>query len=284
MHVETKEQHILDWLSSEDYSQKHGDIRARRLPGTGKWLLGCKKFQAWLDGANTVLWCTGSPGVGKSVLTYSSMPHLLKLRVLTYYRSLVIDHIYDKRPSYTQGLAYFYFDFADQVSQTPTRLVESLLRQLASQTRAFPQSLLDFYQRFKEARAHCPTSELRLILKEVCEYFTKCFIVIDALDECQQMHRKEVLHTLDYLNMDNVRLFATNRPHSYDVTQHFKHIEHIEVAAHEADIQSYCLRMIDDNDGTRDLMDNKLKVEVADTISKNAQGMYAKIHSLMPWP
>lgn len=68
--AEAKEQRILDWLSPTQYSQRHNDVRARRLPGTGQWLLDCEKFQAWLESKTPIFWCIGGPGVGKSVLTY----------------------------------------------------------------------------------------------------------------------------------------------------------------------------------------------------------------------
>ena len=206
------------------------------------------------------------------------------LLVLTWGRSLVIDHIYDKRPPYAQGLAYFYFEFIDQDSQTPTNLVGSLLRQIASQTASFSQPLLHFYQRFKEDEAHGSTAELLLILKEVCTRFEKCFVIIDALDECNKTYRKEFLHIVNDLNTETIQLFVTSRPHSHDIKQHFKNIEHIEVAASEADIRSYCVQMIEDNDATLELMDEELKVEVTNSISKNAQGMYALFRDLLFQP
>lgn len=150
----------------------------------------------------------------------------------------------------------------------------SLLRQLASQTASFSQSLLHFYQRFREDDAHGSTVELLLILKEVCRSFEKCFVVIDALDECQKGYRRDFLHIVNVLNMETVQLFVTTRPHSHDIRQHFKDIVNIEVAASEFDIRSYCLQMIESNDVTHELMDDTLKVEVTDSISKNAQGMY----------
>ena len=67
---ETERQNILNWLSSTSYSQKHYDVRAKRLEGTGQWLLDCDVFNSWLDRSNPVLCCTGGPGVGKSVLAY----------------------------------------------------------------------------------------------------------------------------------------------------------------------------------------------------------------------
>ena len=67
--AEAKETKILDWLSSVEYSLKHRAIYDRRLPGTGQWLLDCGRFGRWLEHGNPVLWCTGGPGVGKTVLT-----------------------------------------------------------------------------------------------------------------------------------------------------------------------------------------------------------------------
>ena len=70
MHAEAKETQILDWLSSPEHSSKHRAICDRRLPGTGQWLLDCERVGHWLEHATPVLWCSGGPGVGKSVLAY----------------------------------------------------------------------------------------------------------------------------------------------------------------------------------------------------------------------
>ncbi len=197
--------------------------------------------------------------------------------MLTTVRSLIVDHIYQYPLSSTQGLAYFYFDFVDQHIQTPTKLVGSLLRQLASQAVSFPQPLVHFHQRFKEDEAHGSTFELLLILKGVCKRFEKCFIIIDALDECKKVYRGEMLRILTDLRLAPVQMFVTSRPHPHDIKHHFKDIEQIKVAASEADIRTYCLSKIDASDDTRELMDDKIRVEIADKISQNASGMYATI-------
>lgn len=64
------ENRLYDWLSSYPYSQKHHDVRASRISGTGQWLLNHAKFHAWLedDAQLAVLFLFGDPGVGKSVL------------------------------------------------------------------------------------------------------------------------------------------------------------------------------------------------------------------------
>lgn len=61
---------ILDWLSPLEYCNKQRDIASKRHEGTGKWFLVSEKFTAWLNGsADSVLWCPGEPGAGKTVVT-----------------------------------------------------------------------------------------------------------------------------------------------------------------------------------------------------------------------
>lgn len=161
--------------------------------------------------------------------------------------------------------------------QTPAYFVGSIVRQLVVQAPFFPAPLLHFYQRFKEDEAHGSTSELLLVLRDICGAFSRCYIVVDALDECQKSHRREILQTLNDLNTGTNHIFVTSRPHSHDIKQHFKGAEQINVQATLADIRTYCLRMIDDNESTRELVDGDLKEDVPDSISKNAQGMYATL-------
>ena len=194
-------------------------------------------------------------------------------------RSLVIDHISDVSISSNEGLAYFYFDFSEQNVQTPATFVGSIVRQLVVQRPAFPPSLVHFYRRFKEDEAHGSTSELVLILRDICATFDKCYFVIDALDECHKAYRPEILHIVDDLCKDKNRLFVTSRPHSHDIKIQFQGTEQIHVEASEADIRTYCLQLLDGNESTHDLVEGNLRDEVADSISRNAHGMYVAIPS-----
>lgn len=74
--------------------------------------------------------------------------------------------------------------------------------------------------------------------------------------------------------MGSVQLFVTSRPHSHDIKQHFQGTAQIKVEASGADIRTYCLRMMDGNESTCELVEESLRNDVAETISRNAQGMY----------
>ena len=173
------------------------------------------------------------------------------------------------------ALAYFYFDYREQDGQTPNAFVACLLRQIALQKVDFPQSLLDFYEHYRNERAQAATDDLFATFRQVYTSFEKCYIVIDALDECRSsIYRKEILKILSGLDLEIVRLFVTSRPHVHDIRQNFLHAQQIEIEASEQDVKSYCHRMIEDNQSTLDLIDNSLKEEVANAVAKNAQGMY----------
>ena len=192
--------------------------------------------------------------------------------------SIVIDQILSEKALGTSGdaaLAYFYFDYREQDGQTPNAFVAGLLRQVAVQTRDFPQSLLDFYEHFKHDRAQAATVDLFAIFRQVYASFEKCYIIIDALDECRSsIYRQEILEVVSGLDLEIVRLFVTSRPHVHDIKQSFLHAHQIEVEASEQDIKNYCHRMIEDSQSTLDLIDDSLKEEVANAVAENAQGMY----------
>ena len=65
---------ILAWLSPLEPRIRHDDIRARRVEHVGDWLLRTAGYRNWFDGIpsgesdNSVLFCYGDPGVGKTYI------------------------------------------------------------------------------------------------------------------------------------------------------------------------------------------------------------------------
>ena len=51
---------IIRWLSPLQFRQRQRDIFARRVEGTGEWLLDSEEYKAWQSGSTAgVLWCPG---------------------------------------------------------------------------------------------------------------------------------------------------------------------------------------------------------------------------------
>ena len=65
---------LLTWLSPLEPKFRHQDIQDRRVEGVGEWLLQTKEFTSWQAGGGgresdeTVLFCYGDPGVGKTYI------------------------------------------------------------------------------------------------------------------------------------------------------------------------------------------------------------------------
>ena len=198
----------------------------------------------------------------------------MRARWLTHQRSLVIDHILGEILSPNDAIAYFYFDYRDQQTQTPPYFLASLLRQIAARSKPLPQFLSDFYDRFKEEQAQHFMPELREAFQMICETYERCFIVIDALDECKhQAHRKEIVQLLKSLPRTKTSVFVTSRLHAHDIKEYFEDALRVEVEASESDIKRYCSCMIEQNTSAAELISGPLRQQVIDTIASKAHGM-----------
>ena len=158
--------------------------------------------------------------------------------------------------------------------QTPGYFLASILRQLVARTTPLPQPLLDFYDHFKEEQSQDLMLELCRVLRVTCETYERCFIVIDALDECKhQNHRKEIVRVLKGLPTAKVKIFVTSRPHHRDIEESFTDALRMEVEASETDIKHYCSHMIGESPNTTDIMSDSLRQQVIDVIASKAHGM-----------
>ena len=189
-------------------------------------------------------------------------------------RSLVIDHIFGEILSPNDAIAYFYFDYRDQQTQTPPYFLASLLRQIAARSKPLPQFLHDFYDRFKEEQLPHFMQELREAFQMLCKTYERCFIVVDALDECKhQAHRKEIIRFLKSLPRTTTRVFVTSRLHAHDIKEHFEDALRVDVEASETDIKRYCSCMIEQSTSAAELITGPLRQQVIDTIASKAHGM-----------
>ena len=63
---------IMRWLSPLEPDTRHQGLRNDRFEGVGNWLLETSEFREWRGGQGgadkAVLFCSGNPGVGKTLL------------------------------------------------------------------------------------------------------------------------------------------------------------------------------------------------------------------------
>lgn len=188
-----------------DYNTRHIDIFAQRTEGTGTWLLETPSFVTWRDNPGKTLYCPGIPGVGKTVLA-----------------SVVIDHFRAKFLDSDAALAFIYCTYTDP--KDAGDLVRSLFKQIASQVPILydlPKARNDVIQ----------------TLRSITSIFSRVYVVIDALDECSDDDRTDLIDALNRLR-PFMNILVTARPvASIEQSLHWDFEQRIE--AIDKDIATY---------------------------------------------
>ena len=105
----------------------------------------------------------------------------------------MIEHILQERPG--NNAAYFYFDFNDSTKQSLDKMLCSLVLQLSFNHQSIPEPLLSLFHSCQRGAKPPQTKDLETLLKALIDLYEKTFIVLDALDECED--RQELLNFFD---------------------------------------------------------------------------------------
>ncbi|OBT84941.1 hypothetical protein VE02_06622 [Pseudogymnoascus sp. 03VT05] len=218
-------QTVLNWLTLIDFATQQCDFISRREAGTGQWLLESAEFQAWVKIDQQVLFCPGIPGAGKTTLT-----------------SIVVDYLHANfQKDTTIGIAYLYCNFRRQDEQNAEGLLASLLKQLAQGLSPLPEIIKSLYDSHKKNQMRPTFNELSSALQSVAALYSRCFIVIDALDECQASDgcRAKLLREIfDLQAKSRASIFSTSR-FIPEIHEHFKNSMRLEIRATDQDVRRY---------------------------------------------
>ncbi|KAL4961575.1 uncharacterized protein BDV14DRAFT_203609 [Aspergillus stella-maris] len=258
-----RRQIFQSWLAAPDSSTSHAIARSKKYAGTGEWLLSSKEFQAWKDDFSLGLWICGIPGCGKTTLS-----------------STIIDHLQER--CYIDGnsrkaLTYFYFDFNDAKRQSADDMMRGIISQFVSQTNeisAFVDAL------FASKSGQLATfDELVQLLQQLVSAFDDVFLVLDALDECENKDR--LWKALQRINANNGRLHLLITSRSNDEAEMgFNRLKlGTKIILHgtnvDNDIRSYVQERLRSDPKLRrwqrrpDLVD-----DIKEAMMTNAQGMF----------
>ncbi|KAK0513833.1 hypothetical protein JMJ35_003555 [Cladonia borealis] len=263
----SKEQQVLQWLSTLNFRPKQLDTLRRRTPSTGKWLLAEENFRSWVDGSgSSCLFCSGIPGAGKTVLT-----------------SLVITHLESHIAAIKPIIAYIFFDYKDQERQTATAILCSLLRQVIESIGEIPQSIQYFYG------ARTPYEKENTMDEEQCISLLESlirneprdtFLIFDALDECPDRDhdsnevRSRITSAMKRLAVVG-KLFITARPHVHPATV-IPDCLRLDIRATDSDMHCYINTRIKEHKRLNRLVgsDPQLANLLNETLCRKANGMF----------
>lgn len=205
------------------------------------------------------LFCPGIPGAGKTILT-----------------SVVVDELTTRFGSVESvGITYLYCNFRQQDEQKAESLLTNLLKQLAQGHPSIPDSVKSLYNSHKDKRTRLSLDDISSTLQSVAHLFSRVFLIVDALDECQASDgcRTKFLSEIFNLQaMRGVNIFATSR-FLPDIVKKFDGNMFLEIRASKADIEIYLEGNIKQLSAF-DEWNQQLRNEIKSGISDAVDGMY----------
>ncbi|KAL3471355.1 hypothetical protein BJX99DRAFT_263375 [Aspergillus californicus] len=212
---------LLEWLSTLQVEQDHHTTSSQALEGSGKWFLALPEVKDWLVGKEKFLWCYGIPGAGKTVIT-----------------SIIVEDLRKQaRQNNNIGVAFMYLKY-NQPDQTFGNVIGSLLQQLLAPSGVpVSESLRKTFEgsRGPTAGDTVALNDLLGEMKHGMQYYQQVFIIVDALDECSDQFRWQLVEFLQGLNC---HLIVTSRiPDHMD--EELGDFKRVEIRANKADIELY---------------------------------------------
>ncbi|KAH6884769.1 hypothetical protein BKA70DRAFT_136865 [Coprinopsis sp. MPI-PUGE-AT-0042] len=189
-------------------------------PGTGDWICAWKEWCIWLasDGYIRILWGSGMPGAGKTVLA-----------------SLAINaaEAHAKRSETPVSVGFLYIRYSDHTRTTVRDLLEVLVKQTLERHPASLPLFDEVYARHIRENTEPSEKEILGLLKRFTSELTMTtFYFLDALDEAPAKVQADLLESLTSLN---VRLFITSRPLK-PLQARFPDAHHFPIVAQDSDL------------------------------------------------
>ena len=253
---------ILNSVGPVDPYMNHDRNLSLRHPATGLWFIESDEFAKWLAMPNSRLWLYGIPGAGKTTL----------------FSSIVQESLSRRHHSVT--VASFYCDYNDIATQDPSKILGSLVKQIAKQSEQSFKKLQEFHQKYdlenKSSITYDPNGLRDLIIAMSADY-DNLLVMIDGLDECGQNTRKVVellasLHTNGDEGKINTLVLSRDELEIRDILGGYSQVS---IAATSGDLKSYVRAEIESR--TRDkilrIRDPSLKENIIEHLAEGADGM-----------
>ncbi|PVH98773.1 hypothetical protein DM02DRAFT_673149 [Periconia macrospinosa] len=255
----------MQWLSPAAYDvdqEAHTKVRLS-YPGTGRWLLTNKRFYSWFDrdaSSNQLLWMTGIPGAGKTILA-----------------SLVIEEA-KKLPNV--AVAFFYCKYEDAERNTFVAVARGILLQLLNQDDDLLPYLYE--EASKSGQSNLSTGSLaKKLLETAIKNHQKLYVIIDGIDECEREQRREIVATfesfwdsLPYDEADSLRCLFVSQDDSA-ARRDFARMVTLKITESDTkyDIRAYA-SVWSNKIKTKFSLDQDRKQYIEDMIAEKAEGMF----------
>lgn len=193
--VSQKVKAVIDWLTPLNFLARQESIIRDRSKGTGAWFLESQTFDRWRSGDDSVLWCPGIPGAGK-----------------TFLASIVIEKLRELYRGQNVAVFMLYCNYNDPETHNVQPLIASLVKQYIQDQFVVDKKLEELHEAHYKKETRPTLEELRDLLGTAISQYEKTFVVLDALDEMpNEESRSDLVSSLRGINQ-NSNLLVTSRP------------------------------------------------------------------------
>jgi len=187
--------------------------------------------------------------------------------------SLVVDKLCDMAGERNIGVSCFYVDFAAREEQSPANILGSLLKQIVGRLEKIPDEISRMFQDNKEVIGGRGPRVAEIVkMLQAAASLQLTFICIDALDECVERHRPEILDSLRQIieKSPNTRIFLTGRGHIRGEIDRYLsgRATVLSIKPNNDDVVGY-VQMRLNKDTSLDRMDSGLEDEIIKGIAKS---------------
>ncbi|KAJ3539979.1 hypothetical protein NMY22_g4495 [Coprinellus aureogranulatus] len=254
---------ILRWLDAPTFQQQQQAALSDRMDGTGTWFIESNEFVQFTEAKGEILWGTGIPGSGKTILTSVSVDHLQRLFGNSPGTEVLYVYLrYNERHSYRQILG-------------------SLLSQLAVKQEAALSHLAVRYNAYGPDRkvGFMDKKDMIPALKAIVRDLPKVFVALDGVDEAHDEVKDELFQELPSIG---INLLIMSRP--LDIYAPFiPNALRIRVQAHPEDIRVFIEEHFRKSVRLKTIVwDNpELIQELVTQIQEKSGGMFIMAHLLI---
>jgi hypothetical protein len=184
------------------------------------------------------------------------------------------------------ALVYFYCKRDEPDRQDPTKIMQSLVRQLSVQLpeHGVPKPVSDEYEKREKnafSSRHLSFQECQKLIISLLNIYPQTTIAIDALDEIDRKSRKPFLKALSTIAQESkslVKIFVSSRDDD-DIILELEAVPNLYVDATDnaGDIEHFIRREINSSIDNRILLrgkvDDRLKWQIISALVEKADGM-----------
>ncbi|KAG4253672.1 hypothetical protein FPRO03_07632 [Fusarium proliferatum] len=177
------------------------------VPGTCQWIRGHQLFIAWLGkSSNALLWLTGHPGCGKTMLSYSLAQYFEDARAKS---SNVLIYLCQNKNKQTDGRA----------------VLIGLILQIIDRHRSLLRHIRAAFEKQGSSIVQSFASLWRIFLKVTTDpKIGPIYVILDALDECEKVSCHQLLISIAEMLAEppqsikgdsHIKFLVTSRPFLY---------------------------------------------------------------------